>query len=213
MDWLVEYPKVAAAQAALEAEQIDAYTVIPADYIEKGDLTYVKAAHNPFGDRANSDATEWLLSINILGDPDLAAVIQNPMNVEVTSLAPPGEDEIKDSWISEVLPNLMAIILYMVIIMTSGLLITAVTDEKKNRVMEVLLSSVSSRQLITGKILALGILGLMMITLWIAVLWAVASFGGQSLSIPEVFRLPTSLIIWACIYAVLGYAIHLLRLI
>ena len=114
----------------------------------------------------------------------------------------------EDSWIVELLPNAMALILYMVIIMSSSVLVMAMTDEKKNRVLEVLLSSVSSRQLVTGKILAVGFLGLIIMFLWIGMLWSVTRFGGQPLSIPEGFKLPTPLLFWACIYAFLGYAIY-----
>jgi ABC-2 type transport system permease protein len=40
-------------------------------------------------------------------------------------------------------------------------------EEKENRVMEVLLSSVSSRQLIAGKVLGLGAAGLVQIVIWL----------------------------------------------
>jgi ABC-2 type transport system permease protein len=43
---------------------------------------------------------------------------------------------------------------------------------------------------------------------WVGVLWAVVSFGGQSLSIPEGFSLSSSLLIWAIVYALLGYAMY-----
>jgi ABC-2 type transport system permease protein len=118
------------------------------------------------------------------------------------------EDEAEDAWISELLPNLMALILYMVIIMSSSVLVMAMTDEKKNRVIELLVSSVSTRQLITGKIIAVGILGLMIMLLWLVIIWSVAKFGGQPLAIPENFSLPTALLGWAFIYGMFGFAIY-----
>ena len=44
--------------------------------------------------------------------------------------------------------------------------------------------------------------------LWVLVLWSVANFGGQPLAIPEGFELPIPLLLWACVYALLGYAIY-----
>lgn len=41
-DWLTEYPDEAAAQAALETEEISAYYVIPADYVETGEIIYAQ---------------------------------------------------------------------------------------------------------------------------------------------------------------------------
>lgn len=206
--WLVEYPDVAAAQVALEEGEIGAFYVVPADYIQTGDLTYVKETHNPLGDDLRTESMEWLLVANLLGDQRLAMKVREPLVLEVTSLALPGADEGEDSWIAELLPNLMALILYMVIIMSSSILVAALIDEKKNRVLEVLLSSVSTRQLVTGKILAVGILGILMMALWVLVLWSVANFGGQPLAIPEGFELPIPLLLWACVYALLGYAIY-----
>ncbi len=207
-NWLVEYPNEAAAISALTEKKIDAYYIIPADYVDSGEITYVKPVYNPIADHVNSDGIKWVLLANLLGDAEVAAEVVNPLVVTTVSLAPEGEDERQDSWISELLPNLMAIMLYLIIIMSASILVAAVTDEKKNRVLEVLLSSISTRQFIAGKILAVGILGLLMVATWIAILWAVASFGGQPLNIPNDFNLPPALLIWACIYGLLGYAIY-----
>ena len=69
--------------------------------------------------------------VNLLGDQELAVRAGNPMDVQVTELNPPDLAEGEDSWIVEFMPTLIAIILYMVILMPSGVLVTAVTDEKK----------------------------------------------------------------------------------
>lgn len=207
-EWLVEYADMGAAQSALESGEIEAFYVIPADYVETGKFTYVKPTHNPLGDDLQTGNMEWLLLTNMLGNESLAIKVRDPLDLEVVTMASPGAEETQDSWLASLLPNLMALILYMVIIMSSSVLIAAMTDEKKNRVLEVLLSSVSTRQLITGKILAVGILGVLMMAMWLLVLWSVANFGGQPLSIPQDFELPIPLLLWACVYALLGYAIY-----
>jgi ABC-2 type transport system permease protein len=102
----------------------------------------------------------------------------------------------------------MAFALYIVIIMPSSTLVVAVTDEKKNRVMEMLVTSLSAGQLIGGKIAALGLLGLLQIALWVGVLWAVLTFGGQPLNIPPGFVVPTELLFWIIVYALLGYGMY-----
>jgi ABC-2 type transport system permease protein len=96
----------------------------------------------------------------------------------------------------------------MVIIIPAGTLVTAVTDEKKNCVMEVLMTSVSPEQMLRGKILALGLLGLLQTALWVGVLWAVVRFGGQPLNIPSGFSVPTELLMWAFVFGLLGYAMY-----
>jgi ABC-2 type transport system permease protein len=59
-----------------------------------------------------------------------------------------------------------------------------------------------------GKILALGLLGLLQTGLWVAVLWVVAHLGGQALAIPPGFSIPTSLLVWCLVYSLLGYAMY-----
>jgi ABC-2 type transport system permease protein len=102
----------------------------------------------------------------------------------------------------------MVLILYMVILIPAGVLVNSVTDEKKNRVLEVLMASVSPKQLLTGKITALGLVGLLEAAVWLGVLWFVVGFGGQALAIPEGFTIPTSLIVWSFVFFMLGYAIY-----
>ena len=207
-DWLVKFGDETAAKAALEAEEIKGYYVIPADYIETGNLRYITDEYDPIGGGLNSSGMEWILSVNLLEDKDLASRVWTPLNIWMVSLSPDVDEELENSWIAELLPNIMALVLYLVIIMTASILVTSLTDEKKNRILEVLLSSVSSNQLITGKILGAGILGLLTLFVWIGVLWGVVSFGGQSLSIPEGFSISSSLLIWTVIYALLGYAMY-----
>ncbi len=206
--WLTRYPAEAAAQAALEAGEIAAYYVISADYVVSGDVTYVTLHHNPIADDVSTDGIERVLLINLLGDAELAANVWNPLDVKVTALesAEPGMDQ--DSWIVKLFPNLMAFTLYLVILLPAGILVNAVTDEKKNRVMEVLMVSVSPQQMLTGKILAVGLLGLLQTALWVGVLWAVVRFGGRPLNIPAGFVVPTRLLVWAFVYALLGYAMY-----
>ncbi len=207
-DWLIEYPDEGAAQAALEADEITAYYIIPADYVETGDITYVWLQYNPIADDADTDSIERVLLTNLLGDAELATDVWYPLDVEMTPLASTEPEADQDNWIVELFPTLMVLILYMVILIPSGMLVNAIVDEKKNHVIEVLMSSISSQQMIVGKILALGLLGLLQTALWVGVSWAVVSFGGQPLNIPPGFSVPKQLLVWAFIYGLLGYAMY-----
>ncbi len=208
---LMEYSDEAAAREALAAGTISGYFVIPPNYVQSGKVTYITHDFNVISDRLDTGMLEQLLLVNLLGgDTGLTAAVQQPMQVQATSLAPPAPSTrpAEESWINEMFPLFMVIILYMALIIPGGILISALIDEKKNRVIEVLMTSVSPAQMVTGKVAALGLLGLVMTALWLGVLWAVASFGGQALSIPAGFSLPTALLMWALIYFLGGYAIY-----
>lgn len=204
---LRSYRDVADAEAGLTDGEIDGYYLIPADYGTGGQVVYVTDTYSPFADELDPAPISWLLLVNLLGDEQQARAVREPLVVEVTVLAPQGDAE-SESWIVELMPMMMVFLLYMVILIPAGSLVNAITDEKKNRVMETVLTSVSPRQFISGKVVALGLLGLVQILLWIGVFWGVARFGGQPLNIPPGFELPPALMVWALVYGLLGYAMY-----
>lgn len=211
--WLMPYPDVARAQAALAEGEVGAYYVIPADYVESGELTYIRRDYQFLSDaKPDHSRIMWVLLVNLFGgDEAQAGIAWQPLDVEWQELTSPQasvEGAAGESWITELLPNLMAFLLYMAILLPAGTLVSAVTDEKKNRVLEILLTSVSPGQLIAGKILALGLLGILQTLLWAGVLWMVVSLGGQTLNIPPGFSIPVGLLVWCIIYSLLGYAIY-----
>jgi len=206
---LTRYADEAEAEAALRDGAIAGYYVIAPDYVQSGEVTYVTAEYSVLSDYVDSSALEWILLVNVLGgDAQLASAVRQPMEVFDMSLAPPVDASSEDVWIAELFPLFMVLILYMALIIPGGILVNALIDEKKNRVMEVLMTSVSPAQMVTGKVAALGLLGLLMTALWLGVLWSIARFGGSALSIPAGFSLPTGLLAWALVYFLGGYAIY-----
>lgn len=208
-DWLRPYPTEQAAQQALDAGEISAYYVIPPDYIETGEITYAKLTHNPLSNAGFMQSMAWVVLFNIAGqDQALATSLWQPLELSTVALTPPADEAGEPSWLVEMLPTLMTLILYLVIIMASSALVTSVSEEKKNRVLEIVLSSTSTNQFMAGKILALGLLGLLMMASWLGLLWFIATFGGASLQIPAGYELPTELLLWAVVYGFLGYAMY-----
>jgi ABC-2 type transport system permease protein len=96
----------------------------------------------------------------------------------------------------------------MVIIMSASILMNSVGKEKSNQVIEVLLSSVSPRDLLVGKIIGLGILGLVQTGIWVGVSYTLLSLSGRTFSLPPGFELPPSFIAWGLTFFLLGYAVY-----
>jgi ABC-2 type transport system permease protein len=74
--------------------------------------------------------------------------------------------------------------------------------------MEVLLVSVSSRQLLLGKIMGLGLAALAAAASWVISGYLVLGQGGPLLNIPAGFSIPPSVIFWTIAYFILGYALY-----
>ncbi len=73
------------------------------------------------------------------------------------------------SIVGAIAPFVVSIIL-LIAVMTSGqVLMYGVLNEKRNRIVEILLSSVSAVDLLLGKILGLGLLGVLQIGIWMVV--------------------------------------------
>jgi ABC-2 type transport system permease protein len=83
-----------------------------------------------------------------------------------------------------IVPGLFLILFYAVIVLMGNQMLTSTTEEKENRVIEMILTSVSARTIIVGKIIALILMGFIQIAA-IVVPLAVAYFGFRSaLNIP-----------------------------
>lgn len=69
---------------------------------------------------------------------------------------------------SYLVPYAFTMIFMLSIFITSGYLLQSVTEEKENRVVEIVLSSVPALPLMAGKILGLGAAGLTQVVIWVA---------------------------------------------
>ena len=96
------------------------------------------------------------------------------------------------------------IILFMSIITYGSWILIGVIEEKTNRVVEVVLGTVRSSQLLTGKVLGIGILGVAQVILIGVVAITV-------LSLQDALRIPDAaakVLVWAFIWYLLGFAFY-----
>jgi ABC-2 type transport system permease protein len=140
-----------AAQAALEAEQITAYYVLPPNYVEtrQVDLVY---AQDPGGAVARQfrDLLRRRLLADLPAEVAHRAVEGSTMVVRSPGAAPGSAREFSGSpTLGQLLPALSGLALVVLIFVSSGYLMGAVADEKTNRTMEILLTAVSPGQLMT----------------------------------------------------------------
>ncbi len=170
---IIGYPDEAAARSALESKAIQAYYVIPADYLDKHQLDayYLKDSPGPMQTSDFNDLLHASLAANAPADV-------RPRLVYTPSLTTRSVDGKKSINAGDILGTLMPFVAGMILIianMTSaGSLLQVVADEKENRTIEILLTSLTPEQLIGGK--ALGLMGVMLtqIALW----FGAAAVGG-----------------------------------
>ncbi len=102
-------------------------------------------------------------------DPDVAKRLQSPIRFESKQISETGEEEdVKTTDIaSQWAPVAFVYLLWLSVFMIAQSLMTNTIEEKSNKIMEVLLSSVSPIQLMAGKIIGIAGTGLTMIGSWI----------------------------------------------
>jgi ABC-2 type transport system permease protein len=157
------------ARAALEAKDIQAYYIVAADYAETSqiDLVYLKKP----GRNATRQFYDFI-QINLLSDqpPDIArraALISD--NVIVRSLDGSRQLPGGGPTFGIIMPLLISIAFLVLLVMSSGYLMQAVADEKENRAMEVLITSISPTQFIGGKVLGIVAISFTQLVAWTAV--------------------------------------------
>lgn len=207
-DVLVAYPDEAAALQALEKGEIAAYYVVPADYLQTGQVIYNRPDFNPLSASGQSDTFEWVLRLNLLeNDADLASLTYGPHDLERVSQAIEPERD-RNNMLSFWLPYAVTLIFYMVIMSAASLLLSSVAKEKENRIMEILMVSVTPRQLLTGKIVGLGLVGLLQTVIYVSTGRYLLSESSSVFNLSSAFLLPDSFMFWGIVFFLLGYAVY-----
>ncbi len=205
---LVRFPDETSASQALADDKIAGYYIIQPDYILTGKITSIQSDFNPISSSSDSAALEWVLQVNLLGgNIQLANLVNGPTSVETKSLAAAPQRE-ESNLFTFFLPYAVTMLFYFIILSSASLLLSSVTKEKENRVIEILMMSVTPRQLLTGKILGLGLLGLLQTVAWVGTGRILLAQSGSTFNLSTAFQLPPSFLVWALIFFLLGYAVY-----
>ncbi len=106
-------------------------------------------------------------------------------------------------------PGVFLWLLVMGIVMSSSMLISGVIEERTNRIIEIMMSSIKPNELMIGKILGIGLLGVIQITFYLLIILAFTLYGSVftdiNISPGDVF---TPKILLYFIYFIMGYFMY-----
>jgi ABC-2 type transport system permease protein len=97
---------------------------------------------------------------------------------------------------------------YMLILMSAGFLVSSLNKERESRVLEIMLVTVTPRQLLAGKFIGLGLMGLLVNILWIGTAFGLMRLSGSTFQLPAEYQIQAYILIWGVIYFLLGYAVY-----
>ncbi len=201
-----------AATAALINDEVSEYFVIPSDYMSTGVINRYTLARELETPTAITSAIKNFLTSNLLtGEvpPDTIELVEKPLALVTTRLTETGEVATEQGGFGNlIIPGIFALLLALSLQLSCVYLVQGLGDEKEGRLIEVLLSSVNTRQLLTGKVLGLGVAGLVQVVIWLASLplllnLASSTFGGFFGTI----QMPANFIVLGIVYFILGYAL------
>lgn len=186
------YPDEAAARAALETKDIQAYYVIPADYLQNPTVARYYLEKKP-GEEASEDFQDFVRASLVQQQIPEEAQARVFYGADLTIRTSDGKREAgSDNILTLILPFVAATFFFIVVLSAGGYMLQAVADEKENRTMEILATSLAPEQLIGGKAL-----GLMAVALTQVGTWSVALAGGLLIGAQFIEKFPSFQIPWA----------------
>ncbi|MCB0992776.1 MAG: ABC transporter permease [Acidimicrobiales bacterium] len=193
---LTEYVDRDVAAAALEADEVDGVVVDGEQLLMTTTQSDVVALVTPAWQQA---ALIDGLSEAGLDEQAVAATLQGAAPIEVVELDPdPGSDG------REGLAFVTVIMLFISIQVAGAYILMGVFEEKSTKVVELVLSSVRARHLLLGKIIGVGVLGLVqVVALAGSALVAAALFSSADLP-----ALSLGLVLSGLAWFVLGYLLY-----
>ena len=205
--YLRGYASEAEARTALAAGAISGFYVVAADYLNTGDVRFVSLQFSPFEDLNKTDTFRDVLRRALLkGNDKRLTRLDNPVEITTRSALAPNKGRSGFDGEFSPVPFAIAMMFFITLITAATYLMQTVSTEKENRVIEVLMSSVSPVQLLSGKILGLGLLGFIQLLLWMVSALSLVRF--VPLVEQYVGPLPVGAILWAMVFFIGGYLIY-----
>ncbi len=125
-------------------------------------------------------------------DPAIVKASATSINVQQIKMSEKDGTEQKSFGEFEfILGIFLALIIYMVIFVFGGQVMRGVIEEKTNRIVEVIISSVKPFELMMGKIIGVALVGLTQFLLWAVLTLAISGIASSFLPTPEVFSAGT----------------------
>ena len=184
------FPDEAAAQAALERQEIQAFFVFPPDYFQTLQTDLYYRAKTP-GQEAWGQLDDFVRANLVAGyPPEVQARLLDGPDVTVHDLASNRKFS-ESSVINIVLPFVTAFFFFVATMLAASYTLGVVATEKENRTMEIMLTSVTPGQMISGKTV-----GLLAATLTQLAVYVVAAIVAIKIAAPYVVELQQIEVPW-----------------
>jgi ABC-2 type transport system permease protein len=140
----------------------------------------VDFAANLSGKVSNAVEDYRIRSYNIDGLDEIMSSVKADIKVQEFTIGEDGRETISESGIYMIISMILGMLIYIFVVMFSGTVMSSVIEEKSSRVVEVLISSVKSIDLMFGKIIGVALVALTQFALWILLTAVILGVGGAA---------------------------------
>jgi ABC-2 type transport system permease protein len=208
---LVPFDSEDAARQALIQKDVEDYIVIPPDYLSAGTVRLFTTSQQLAPPDEVTAAITRFISANLLAGkvaPQVIDRVETPLEVVMTTLSATGAVAPQQGGYARfIVPALFSFLLALSLIISSMYVLQSLGEEKENRLMEVLLSSISTRQLLAGKVLGMGAAGLLQVIVWVISFPLLLRLASSSITGPvSTLQVPPAFWVLGILYFILGYS-------
>ena len=132
-----------------------------------------------------------LASYNVEGLEEIIASAEVNISAQTVKWTDDGGETSSNSGIALGVGFLFTFLIYMFVMSYGGMVMQGVMEEKTNRIMEIIVSSVKPFQLMMGKIIGIALVGFVQIAIWGVMLTAILTAVSFIMGTPEVATPPT----------------------
>ena len=196
----------------INAGELDAYLVVPPEIFEKSEAGFYGKNVSDMRQvgRLRSALTHIVVAHRLAQrglEPE--EVRKWTRRVQLQTLKIVKGKEKKSGFAREYFTSFaFAMLLYMVTILYGIMVMRGVLEEKTNRMVEVMLSSVDPFQMMAGKILGIGAASLVQVSVWIGVGLLATAYGRMAFGPNLPFAIETGVVVYFGVYFVLGYFLY-----
>ena len=197
----------------ISEEKLDGYLLLPADVATTRKFTYYTKNASDFIETETMRAavrnsiTRTELAKSGVSEQQLQAIMK-PVDVD-TLRVEKGKVSKSGGLMAFLLPMVMMMMIYMTVIIYGVAVMRSVIEEKTSRVIEVLLSTVTSKELMMGKIFGVGAVGLTQMLIW-ALSGAALGTGliAAARNMMKDVALPLPVMVFFPVFFLLGYLLY-----
>lgn len=195
-----------AALAALQAGQIQAYYLVPADYARSGEVRLTALSEAPPG--AARRGFDAMLRASLLAGQPADVQQRLAAGVDLTVRAADGRREFSQSnAFNLLLPFAAGFFFVYAVISSAGYLLQAVATEKENRTVEIMATTLAPDHLIAGKAAGLLAVALTQLGVWAATIVLGLAIGAALEPALRAIQTPWTMLAVALLYFLPSFAL------